>query len=281
MADEAVAEVVEEEIVEDVVEEVKDDIEDDLDEADAEPEEAETADSEEVAKEEPEPEESSPSKKDDGFQKRIDELTTRFYNEKQRADTYQQQLDEAAKVTTPTEPGKTLADFEYDEAQFATYLTDQAKIEAKADVERNAQQERTMQRRAEFEMKEASFATTTDDYQVVTRNPALPITAAIVETLQSAEKGPEVLYYLGKHPDIAASLSQMSPLDAARELGKIEATKLVKPEPSITNTPKPVPKIKAADTGAVRIRSDSPESDKLSDKEWLKRETKRLASKVK
>jgi hypothetical protein len=273
MADEAVAEVVEEEI--DIVEDVE------LDEAEAEPEETETAESEETAKEEPEPEESSTSKKDDGFQKRIDELTTRFYNQKQEADFYKQQLEDATKAVESVAPGKTLADFEYDEAQYASYLQDQAKVEARADVERNAQQHKIMQRRAEFEMKEASFATDIEDYQIVTRNPALPINEAIVETLQSAEKGPEVLYYLGKHPDVAASLSQMSPLDAARELGKIEATKLVKPEPPISKTPEPPPKIKGSDTAAVRIRSDSPESDKLSDAEWLKLERKRLATKDK
>jgi len=101
----------------------------------------------------------------------------------------------------------------------------------------------------------------------------------MVETLSSAEKGPDVLYYLGKNPDVAASLASMSPLDAARELGRIEATKLVKPEPSTKKPPTAVPKIKAVDAGATRVRTDTPEGDNLSTEEWKRREIKRMASK--
>jgi len=273
MADEAVAEVIED-IEPDLVESVDtEEIEDG--------EDIEVADSEDAAPdvEEPEPSESSPEKKDDGFQKRIDELTSRFYTEKQRADERERELEALRTQAPELEPGKTLADFEYDEGQFATYLTGLAKNEAKAEVERSIQSDKELKRRADFEMKEAGFAADAADYHTVTRNPALPISQAIVETLQTADKGPDVLYYLGKHPEVAASLAAMAPLDAARELGIIEATKLVKPEPSITKAPAPVPKIKGSDTSNVRVKSDSPESDKLSDEEWLKREQKRLGYK--
>ena len=272
--DEAVAEVVEEEEVNEIVESVDaEDEDEDL--------ETEVAESEETATEEPEPSESSPEKKDDGFQKRIDELTQRYYEEKNQREHFQQQWEDSQQAAVTEPPGKTLADFEYDEAAFATYLTGQAQQAAKAEVMQREQMERQMKGRAAFEAKEAGFATNVSDYHAVTRNQALPINQTMVETLQTAEKGPEVLYYLGKNPEVAASLANMSPLDAARELGRIEATKLVTPKPSIKTTPAPVPKIKGADSSATRVRSDSPESDKLSDEEWLKRERKRLAAKDK
>jgi len=273
--DETAAEVVEEEEVNELVESVDAEDEDE----DLEPEITDSGDgSAEV--EEPPPEESSASKKDDGFQKRIDELTHRYYEEKNQREHFQQQWEDSQQVAQEV-PGKTLADFEYDEGKFAEYLQGQAVQEARAEVERNTQQQQGMKRRSEFEAQEAKFAASVKDYQTVTRNQALPINQTMVETLQTAEKGPEVLYYLGKNPDVAASLASMSPLDAARELGRIEATKLVKPEPILKTTPAPVPKIKGADSSATRIRSDSPESDKLSDAEWLKRERKRIAAKDK
>lgn len=274
MNDEAVAEVIEEEVNE-MVEPV------DTDDDDYEDTETETAESEdEVTDEEkPEPSESSAEKKDDGFQKRIDELTQRYYEEKNQREDFQQRWEDSQQAVIPQEPGKTLADFEYDEGKFALYVQGQAVHDAKAEIERNTQHQQVIKRRAAFEAKEQGFAANVDDYHLVTRNNALPITQTIVETLQTAEKGPEVLYYLGKNPEIAASLSAMPQLDAARELGRIEATKLVKPVPSNKIPPAPVPKIKGSDSAATRVRSDSPESDKLSTDEWVKRERKRLAAK--
>ena len=269
VVDETVAEVVEDDVIDDVIE---------ADEVDTEEAEPETTDSEETASIEDEPSESSTEKPDDGFEKRAAELTSKFYTEKQQKEYYKQQFEALSEQqkAAPVEAGKTLADFEYDEGAFATYLTGQAQQAARAEVEQRQHREVQMKARAEFEAKEAAFAESTADYQMVTRSQTLAISPPMVEALQSAEKGPEVLYYLGKHPDVAMQLANMAPLDAARELGRIEATKLVAPKPSTTKTPAPVPKIKAADTSATRVKSDSPDSDKLSDAEWLKRENKRL-----
>jgi len=229
------------------------------------------------AEEKPEPSESSTEKDDDGFQARIDELTQRYYTEKQQREHFQKQWEDSRQPETP-EPGKTLADFEYDEGKFSQYIQEQAVAGARAEIERGNQQQATVQRRAEFEVKEQGFASNVNDYHTVTRNQALQISQTMVETLQTAEKGPEVLYYLGKNPDVAAGLAAMSPLDAARELGKIEATNLVKPEPSVKKTPTPVPKIKAAESGGTRVSPDTAKSDEISDAEWLKRRNKQIAS---
>ena len=274
--DEAVAEPIEDEEVTEVEESV------DADD-DEEATEVEVAESEDAAKEEeePEPSESSTEKKDDGFQKRIDELTQRYYTEKQQRERYQQQWEDSQKVEIPLEPGKTLADFEYDESKFAEYVQGQAVADAKAELERGNRQQAEIEQRAKFGVKEDAFAEKVSDYQSVTRNQNLAITDTMVQTLQTAEKGPEVLYYLGKNPEVAASLSGMHPLDAAREIGRIEATKLVAPEPSTKKPPAAVPKIKAVDSGANRVRSDTPESDKLSTAEWKRREIKRMANRNK
>ena len=274
MNDAAVVEDVEEGPIEEVDTEQPEIVEDIIDEDEA------------AAEEEAEPSESSPEKKTDSFQERIDELTGKYRTteralieaeERNRQLQEQQQQREQVK---PVEAGKTLADFDYDEGKYAEYLTDFARQSAQQEIEQRQHQETATKRQVEFTARESDFSKDVDDYNAVTRNPALSITQPMIETLQTAEKGPDVLYYLGKNPDVARDLAGMPPLDMARELGRIEATKLVKPEKSETKAPAPVPKLKSGNA-ATRIASNSPESDKLSDEEWLKRERKRLAAKDK
>jgi hypothetical protein len=138
--------------------------------------------------------------------------------------------------------------------------------------------EQAQQRQRVFNSKEADFAATVDDYNTVTRSQSLSVTPHMVETLQNAEKGPEVLYYLAKNPEVSANLARMNPLDMAMELGAIQATKLVKPEKTVKTPAAPPAKLSPVNS-TVRIKSNTPESDKLSDAEWLKRERKRLAAK--
>lgn len=284
MNDEAVAEVIEEEVAE-ITEPVDTDEEwllkrneeiaakDDDDDDDDEPEI--TASEDEVKPEEKaEPSESSTENKDDGFQKRIDELTRQYYTEKQQREMFQQQLEDSKQAEIPIEPGKTLADFEYDEGKFAQYVQGQAVAEAKAEIERSKQQEAAAALRADFSAKEAKFAADVPDYYQVAHYS--PISTEVARAVQSAEKAPELAYYLGKHPEIATSLSNMHPLDAARELGRIEATKLVKPEPPPKPKPAAAPKIKAANTSNERVKPDTARGDELSDAEWLKRRNKQL-----
>lgn len=236
MADEAVAEAVEEELPESVETEPSE-----------EPEAASGEDeATEKAEADAEPSDSSPEKKDDGFQKRIDELTKRYYTEKQQADEYRQQLEAIQRQQSEApQPGKTLADFEYDEAQFASYQRELAKEEARAETEAMARQQQQRARMLDFQVNESKFAEKAEDYFKLTRQD-YPVSPAMAEAIIGSEFGPQVNYHLAKHPDIAAQLAQMSDFDAAREIGRLEATLSVK-KPSISEAPPPTPKIKPKD----------------------------------
>lgn len=280
MNDAAVAD--EPEVIEpDLVEQVDTDETEDVEVTEGK-ESEETGEAEESA----EPSESSAEKETDGFQERINEVTGKFRSEERariEAETRLKQLEQrlqTMETAEPVDPDKSLVDFDYDEKAYAEHLTKVAKQSAQQEVRERLEQEKATDRQAQFAGREAEFAREVDDYNMKTRNPDLTITESMVETLRTADKGPAVLYYLANNPDEARSLSQMHPLDAAYELGNIGATKLVKPEKPSTQTPPPPPKIKGGDKPAP-IRSDSPESDKLSDAEWLRRERKRLAAKDK
>ena len=78
------------------------------------------------------------------------------------------------------------------------------------------------------------------DFQEVTGNPALHISTEMAEFISDSDLGPDVAYYLGKHPNEAAKIAQMSPIKIARELTRIEAEVSVKPTVKTSNAPAPI-----------------------------------------
>jgi len=269
--DAAVAEELEPEAVEQVE---TDTIEE---EVEIESEEAETGEASEN-----EPSESSTEKKGDSFQDRIDEVTGKFRTEErarmlseQNVQGLKQQIEDLEQKLQPEPvvPGKTLADFEYDESAFTRYVGDLARQDAQAAVRQQTQQTQAQQKHSAFALKEAELAKEVPDYYAVSHYS--PISPQVADTLMAADKGPEIAYYLGKNPDIATRLSNMSPVNMAMELGRIEATQLSKPEKSTTETPTPVPKIQGA-AKSDKVSATDPAGDKLSDKEWLKRRNKQV-----
>lgn len=77
------------------------------------------------------------------------------------------------------------------------------------------------------------------DFQQVTSNPSLPINEGMAEFISDSDAGPDVAYYLGKHPSEAAKIAQMSPIKAARALAQIEAEVGNKPVKT-SNAPAPI-----------------------------------------
>jgi hypothetical protein len=100
--------------------------------------------------------------------------------------------------------------------------------------------------------------------------------------LEGSENGPEIGAFLTKNRAVAKELSKMHPFDAAREIGRIEE-RLVNErkkltEKPVSQAPPPPPKIDAS-TASERISTTSPDSDKLSDEEWVKAEQARIRRK--
>ena len=221
-------------------------------EVDAKTEETTEADDGEAKAEakDPEPSDPSPEKKSDGVQKRIDELT-KLRRDQERETDYWKQMAQNKENAPPTvtKELKTLADFEYDEGKYSEYVVGQARADATLETDRKFDLEKQARIQADFSAQEADFAKNVDDYHITTRNQDLKLTGEMVAAAQSSEAGAEVLYYLGKNPEVADRLARMSPLQMARDMGKIEAVKLVKKKaPSESKAPKPVPKLKPTDS---------------------------------
>lgn len=234
---------------------------------------------------------SKPKPKGNGVQGRIDELT-RNWREAERREAAL--LDMLQRQQTPAKPEAVaeekpnpvpkLEDFNYDEAAYQAALFQHVKDEAARAAREEFRQERAREqeqtKKQTFKQREAEFAKTNPDYFTLTREPSLPLTKAIVELVAESENGPELFLHLAKNREITERLAGLSPVAAAREIGRLEA-KLEKPapapapKPAVSKAPPPPPKIEGTDP-TPRISTTDPDSDKLSDDEWVKAEQARL-----
>jgi hypothetical protein len=222
----------------------------------------------------------------DHTQKRIDELTWKTRElERQLA---QERAAKQAEPPKPTPVEPTLEQFEFDQAKYdkARREYDDARIEQRvAEVlERREREKQVKTVEQTFEERQRTFAEKNPEYvEKVLRGAERQEWAcsqAMATVLKGSERGPEVALYLATHPDESISISRLPDLEAARELGRIEA-RLEKPvtssaPPKVSNAPPPPPKIDAADA-TVSVKPTDPESDKLSDQEWLKAREKQVA----
>lgn len=97
-----------------------------------------------------------------------------------------------------------------------------------------------------------------EDFSELVLNDDLKISESMVEALISSKIAEDILYYLGKNPDISAKIAKKNPFDAAREIGLIEA-KLLMPVPkkNITKAPEPIIPVKTTNVIDKTVESRS------------------------
>jgi len=120
-----------------------------------------------------------------------------------------------------------------------------------------------------------------DDFEQVAYNPKLPITDAMAQTIQASEVGPDMAYYLGSNPKEAERISRLSPLQQAKELGKIEAKLADNPVVKKTSSaPAPIAPITARSSGSPATDTTDPRSIKsMSTSEWIEADRQRQIKK--
>lgn len=216
-----------------------------------------------------------PAKKQEGFSKRIDELTRDFYGEKraremaERDAQHWRETAEALKpkaVETPTTTPK-LEDFAFDEEKYRTAVIEFARTEAARTARQVLTEEQSRlsaQSRAEtFATRQTEYLAKNPEYQTkVMENPRLPISAAMRDIIIESPLGPEVAEYLADNPEVATQIYRMTnPALVGKELGRIEA-KLerplapVVPKVKVSEAPLPPPKLEAKESGGPKDPSD-------------------------
>lgn len=102
------------------------------------------------------------------------------------------------------------------------------------------------------------------DYDAVVTARDVPISQTVVDIVTQSDVGADVAYYLASNKALAAEVSAMSPIEAARAIGRIEA-KIAAPRPRSTSTaPDPITPVK----GKAAATKDPSKMSMAEYKKW-------------
>lgn len=173
---------------------------------------------------------------------------------------------EAVKTPEAPQRDKFKSDAEFEDAMFDyRYQLRRAKEAAVEAV--NTVQARLKENLENYQSAVAEFKDEHDDWDDVV-NQTIPIHESVYLAVMELENGPDVTYYLGKHPDYARRLAEMSPLSAAMEVGRLSSRlKTGAPEPSAagngatrkpkTRLPEPVKPVSTAATSSTLTSAEA------------------------
>lgn len=167
--------------------------------------------------------------------------------------------------------------YEQYEAAKDEFLVKRAKYEIMVDQQVAARQREaeTVQERFRRQIDEA--AARDPQLYTILSDTTLPISKAMAPVIQESDMAPDVLRWLHRNRAEAAKIAQLTPLQAARAIGQIEATLKATPKPSepkrVSTAPEPVRAVKTADTNALV------DEDNLPMDEYYKRYNQRRFAK--
>ncbi len=214
-----------------------------------------------------------------GVQKRFDELTRKAHEAAREAAYWREvATKQSASSTDAPKPARDAfgSDDDYFEA-LADWKTGQKLSEYRkqqqAESLNKAEQTQTATR---FELYQERVSTALDampDYEEVVGASDVPAAPHVLESILDSEQGPQLAYHLAKNPDVAERLNAMTPVQAAREIGRLEA-QLEKPKADTTppkrttSAPPPINPVRGSNGQFTK----SP--DQMSDAEWYASQSK-------
>lgn len=180
-----------------------------------------------------------------GVQPRIDELT-RARREAEREAAYWRQVAQQAQPSAQqAAPQKPTADQFDDYADYVEALTDWKAEQAVAKrFEQDSTRKVEVARADTFGARQAEARERIPDYDAVVGASDAPIAQHVAAELMDSERGADLTYHFAKNPSVLERLNGMTPTQAAREIGKLEATlpKIERPAPpskKLSTTPAP------------------------------------------
>lgn len=234
---------------------------------------AESSTAPEVAAETPEE-----PKKANKVQERINQLTRKNYEERQRVAELEARLSEleankpqpkAPEITAPKEDQyENYEDYQAAQAKFvadtaanAAYDRITAENQAKTEEQKRLEREQVLQSKKKafndnVESKRANFENFED---VAYGHQFMDIDLA--EQIFDMEKGPEVAYHLGSHLDEAERIFALPPVQRARELTKLEFQVEALNPKKVSDAPDPITPLGSHET----VERDP---DKMTADEW-------------
>jgi len=176
-------------------------------------------------------------KKESRAKERIQELVSRAKEAESRAAEAERLLSEyQSEDLKPSSEYET--DEEYQRALIRAELTEAERARARREQEaaaKRAQEER--QRLWEARADEAKARI--PDFEQVAYSQSVPYSQSMLQIVQESEQGPEIAYHLGKNPHEADRIARLSPLEAAREIGRLESRFAASAPKKVSTAPTP------------------------------------------
>lgn len=246
----------------------------------------------------------SPEKKRDEVQERFDKLTRERYEAQARAEIAEERraalearlaaLEQESKAkhdqVAPDSP-PTLEQFGYDEAKYQSalyaHLTKTVGAKLRDEILGEIKQEKSQREQQEtfgsWQKRSAEFAKSNPDFVEKVQNArTLPISHELQQKLLLLEDGPQIAYELASNPEKAGEIMRLplefQLMEVGRIRGAIEAKKAA-PKPQVSQAPPPPAKVEGIQSD-TRISTTDPNSDRMSDSEWVAAERRRLANKA-
>jgi hypothetical protein len=258
-------------------------------------EKEETDESKDESESENETDDSNDSDKDKprkkgGFQRRIDKLNSRISDKDKEVEYWKAQAlkdvsaeKKVVESKVVASEGKPIPDSFDTHAEYVEALTDwkteQKFKEREQAIEKSNLQSEQQKLITAYNERAKSFAEKNDDYyDVIESVDDIPVSSTIKEIILSSENSAELTYELAKNREEFARICKLSPIAAAREVGKIESKLSLKTSDSkpietkkITNAPKPIETIGKGSSGAIRKSITDPDIP-FSEYERIRRE---------
>ena len=120
-----------------------------------------------------------------------------------------------------------------------------------------------------------------EDFEQVAYNPKLPITDVMAQTIQAADNGPDIAYYLGTNPKEADRIARLTPILQAKEIGRLEAKVASEPATKRTSSaPAPISPVTARGGHSSGFDTTDPRSVKtMTTSQWIDAERARQVKK--
>ena len=184
-------------------------------------------------------------------QPRIDELTKKVRENEREAAFWRARAEAAEKPAAPP-PEKPTPDKFDDYGAYVEALTEfkaDEKIKAGFEAREKAQAEKreTETRQSTWQTRKAEAAKALPDIDAVLESSDVPVANHVSAELLDSEFGPQIAYKLANDRALADKLNGMSPTQAAREIGRLEASYATAPaaaDPDPPTDPVPEPVIK-------------------------------------
>ena len=201
---------------------------------------------------------------------RIQEITWARHEAERRAAEAERQLAEfrASKMPDPVAApaGKPALDQFKDYDSYVEAVAEwrageavrAALSEAEKKTQAAAQAAQNKQRTESWAKAQSAVRRSLPDYDEVVGLSEVVIAPHITDTILESDRGPEVAYYLAQHPDMAEAINAMSPIAAARAIGRIEASlpELPVAAAKISKAPAPIKPVSASSSAPIGISDE-------------------------